>query len=225
MMRTCRRVDGEMMGLVDEQVCYRMFVNYPAQQGRRSRLPARKEGERVQKLEVHWRLPSQDTGWLQDVECVKAFRLDPGVGRKSCTVCLERNSYQDMWIQRRDLAAWSSLAGFEEVVFRVRAAGLLARILRDNPGLGELHTRETFTVLMEGLEWVLGGAEEGNDREGGFLKFRPRLGVVRTTPETLRAKILGGMEGSEEEGFDCEAFAVPSDVIGETGWAGSARPV
>ena len=85
-----------MMGLVDKQVYYRMFVNHPAQQGRRSRLPARKEGERVQKLEVHWRLPSQDTGWLQDVECVKAFRLDPGVGRKSCIVCFERYSYQTM---------------------------------------------------------------------------------------------------------------------------------
>ena len=39
-----------------------MFVNHPAQLGRRSRLPGRKEGERVQKLEVHWRLPSQDSG-------------------------------------------------------------------------------------------------------------------------------------------------------------------
>ena len=39
-----------MMGLVDEQACYRMFVNHPAQQGRRSRLPGRKEGERVQNL-------------------------------------------------------------------------------------------------------------------------------------------------------------------------------
>ena len=79
--------------------------------------------------------------------------------------------------------------------------------------------------MMEGLEWILGGAEEGNDREGGFVRFRPRLWVVRITPETLRAKILGGMEGIEEERFDCEAFAAPPDVIGKTGWAGSARPV
>ncbi len=49
--------------------------------------------------------------------------------------------------------------------------------------------------------------------------------MVRTTPETLRAKILGGMEGSEEERLDCEAFAAPPDVIGKTGWAGSARSV
>ena len=79
----------------------------------------------MQKLQVHWRLPSQDTRWLQDVECVKAFRLDPGVGRKSCTVCFERYSCQAMWIQRRDLAAWSSLARFEEVVFRKKKRKML----------------------------------------------------------------------------------------------------
>ena len=46
MMSTCRRVDGEMMGLVDEQVCYGMFVDHPAQQdvGHVYRLERRENG-------------------------------------------------------------------------------------------------------------------------------------------------------------------------------------
>ena len=62
---------------MNEQVAYRMYVNYPAEEDRRSSVPHRKDGERVQNLEVHWRLSSQDVECLPDTEGIAASGLDP----------------------------------------------------------------------------------------------------------------------------------------------------
>lgn len=54
-----------------------MYVNYPAEEGRRASVPHRKDSERVQNLKVHWRLSTSDVEYLPDAEGIAASGLDP----------------------------------------------------------------------------------------------------------------------------------------------------
>lgn len=176
LMRTNSQVCSEMLWLVDEGRCYRMFINHSKGLGCRSRLPDRSSGERVQNVEVYWRLPDGMNGYLEDGESIAAFDWDIGIRRRQCSVYLERHSYRGTWIRGGDLRAWRKLRVFSEVVFRVVLKGDLAG--EGNLGLRDRCVRAPLRTIRGRLELWLGEAEEGSDSDGRLLRFQPGLEAV-----------------------------------------------
>ena len=175
MMRTNSRVGQEMVGLVDEEVPYRMFINYRRELRYRTRGPDRSSGERVQNVVVHWRLPDGMNGYLEDRESISAFEWDVGIRRRRCSVYLERHSYRGTWIRGGDLRAWRSLQVFSEVVFRVVLKGDFAGSQGLCQAMHDRCVRAPLRILQGRLKLWLGEAEEGSDSDGRWLRFQPGL--------------------------------------------------
>ena len=165
-----------MAGLVLDQVPYRMFINYPASEGRRCRLLERGDGQQAQEVEVEWLLPNDSYGdhWT-DKESIAAFCFGTGERKRRCTVKVVRWGTNLASVFGWDLMAWSKLSVFEEVVFRVERRGVIG------PGVvgscdGDRSWLWLLGTLRGRLEVALGEGREGSDGEGTFVLFRPSEG-------------------------------------------------
>lgn len=181
MIRTNRKVYEEMIGLVLGSRPYRLFVNYPKQDGWfPSCVPEGRIGEGIQRLEVRWRLPCYSHDASDRVEgegSMAAFQMDVGIPRAYCVLYLEKCSYAKTWIRRRDELGWrrlrASLGVFEEVVFRV--VWKCPRFSRQDGA-----TVLLLETVARAMGSVLGGADRGSDSLGEFIRFRPAGGRQKT---------------------------------------------
>ena len=177
MMRTNKQASQEMLGLVWEKAWYRMYMCYPQEPHCRSWLPQGQTRQRIQQVEVHWILPCPWTGseWRGGADKIGVFRWDPMIRRKRCVVYLEKAAHKSMSFGYRELDAWSSLAGFEEVIFHVAIkdcliAGNELCVRRQWDGIGG--KRSTFWCpYLVMIGWLLGevwGHLSGEKRRPGY---------------------------------------------------------
>ena len=193
MMRTCRKVSSEMAGLVLDQVPYRMFINYPASEGRRCRLLERGDGRQAEEVEIEWLLPNERyEDYCRRVFPYRMLAFGSGTGerKRRCTVELVRCSHRATWIGGAELMAWSKLSVFEEVVFRVERRGRLEGE-GGKKGVCGRYGQDLLEAVKGLLEVVLGEGRKGSDGEGMFVLFRPDGRSVPVRAEEEPAWVYG----------------------------------
>ena len=172
-LRTNRVISNEVIPLVEKEIPYRMFVNYPKGPERRSNLPIRGTGERIQNVDVCWSLPDLDDEVERDDESILAFRWDPNIPRGVCSVYLETHPLYYTFMEPDDFEAMKTLQSFEEVVFHI-----VPKFLEGDP-VSECFDKtlekavDMVSAFRQELELALGVAVEGLDNKGRYLAFRP----------------------------------------------------
>ena len=172
-LRTNRVISNEVIPLIDKEIPYRMFVNYPKGPERRSNLPTRGTGERIQNVDVCWSVPDHDDEVGRDVEDILAFRWDPNIPRGVCSVHLEIHPFHHTFMEPDDFEAMKTLRSFEEVVMHI-----VPKFLERGP-VSECFDETVdkavgmFSPFRQELELAFGVAVEGFDNEGRYLAFRP----------------------------------------------------
>ena len=196
MMRTNSTVREEMEDLVYWVVPFRLRANHDLLD--RSSILALKmvTGKFPYRLEVRWSFltPSVLDWSKEDRGIQKVTGLMVGKGAKVCVVYMELYVGSLLTITAEDVRAWKSLAGLEELVFRVRWMKMKEcggpfefgpSMLRRSEG----RKRDVLSTVEGALDGALGSAKHGSDEEGDYVLFKP-TGVE---------KQVDGLEGEEQE--------------------------
>ncbi|KAK3169672.1 hypothetical protein OEA41_009056 [Lepraria neglecta] len=172
-LRTNRVISNEVIPLIDKEIPYLMFVNYPKGLECRSNLPTRGTGERIQNVDVCWSVPDHDDEFDRDDEGILAFRWDPNIPRGVCSVHLEIHPFHHTFMEPDDFEAMKTLQSFEEVVMHI-----VPKFLEGAPVLECFDETlekavDMVSAFRQELELALGVAVEGLDNKGRYLAFRP----------------------------------------------------
>ena len=185
-------------------VPFRLGANHALLDGSSVPLPERVMGKSPYRLEVRWSFltPSVLDLIKEERGIQSVFKEETGIqsvigsmvgkGAKVCVVYMELYVGALLTIRGEDVRAWKSLAGLEEVVFRVRwmkmkECGGLFGFGSFLLGRSERRKRDVLTTVERALDGALGSAKHGDDEEGDYVRFKP----------TGEGKEAVGLEGEE----------------------------